>query len=88
VLGALRSDVQMLVLGHALRLAGWGIAAGLILAIGVARLLRGFFFGISALDPRLFGAVTVLLAGVALIAAYLPARSAGKLDSMVVLREE
>jgi len=88
VLGALRSDVQMLVLGHALRLAGWGIAAGLILAIGVARLLRGFFFGISAFDPRLFGGVIVLLAGVALVAAYLPARSAGKLDSMVVLREE
>jgi predicted permease len=87
-LGALRSDVHGLVLKHALRLAGWGIAGGLLAAAGVARLLRSFLFGISALDPRMFGGVVVLLAGVAMIAAYLPARWAGRLDPMVVLREE
>jgi putative ABC transport system permease protein len=87
-LGARRADVQRIVLGHAFKLAGWGIAAGVLAGAGVSRLLRSFLFGISAFDPATFGGVIVLLAGVALVAAYLPARRAAKLDPMVVLRNE
>jgi putative ABC transport system permease protein len=87
-LGALRSDVRRLVLKHALGLAGGGIAGGLLAAAGLARLLRSFLFGISALDPQMFGGVVALLAVVAMTAAYLPARRAGRLDPTVVLREE
>jgi putative ABC transport system permease protein len=87
-LGATRSDVQGLVLKHAFWLAMWGICGGFLVAIGIARLLRGLLFGVSVVDPRLFAGVVVLLAGVALVAADLPARAAGKLDPMVVLREE
>jgi predicted permease len=87
-LGAMAADVRRLVLGRAMRLALWGIAGGLLSAAIVARLLRSFLFGISALDPITFAAVVVLLGSVALMAAYLPARRATAVDPMVALREE
>jgi predicted permease len=87
-LGALASDVLQMVLRHALKLTFWGIAGGLLGAAAMARLLRSFLFGISALDPATFGAVIVVLSIVAVLAAYLPAQRAAKLDPMVVLREE
>jgi putative ABC transport system permease protein len=87
-LGAMRSAVHGLVLGHALRLALWGIAAGLIAAAVVSRLLRTFLFGISTFHPAIFGGVVVVLAIVALMSAYLPARRAAKLDPLAVLRHE
>jgi predicted permease len=87
-LGAMRSDVHGLVLGHALRLTLGGTAVGLVAAAAVSRLLRSFLFGISAFHPAMFGGVVVILVIVAMVAAYLPAHRAAKLDPMVVLRHE
>jgi len=87
-LGALASDVHRLVLRHALKVVLGGIAGGLLAATAVAHLLRSFLFGISALDPVTFGAVIVLLSVVALLAAFVPASRAAKLDPMVTLRSD
>jgi putative ABC transport system permease protein len=87
-LGAMKSDVRRMVLVHALKLACWGIAAGLLVSAGVSRLLRSFLFGISTIDPATFGGVIAVMIGVAMLAAFLPARRAAKLDPMVVLRQE
>jgi predicted permease len=87
-LGALASDVRRLVLGHALRLTLAGMLVGLSGAALVAHVLRGFLFGVSALDPFTFGAVVVLLPVVAMFGAYLPAHRAARLDPMDALRSE
>jgi ABC-type antimicrobial peptide transport system permease subunit len=60
----------------------------LLVSAGVSRLLRSFLFGISTIDPATFGGVIVVMIGVAMLAALLPARRAAKLDPMVVLRQE
>jgi len=85
-LGALASDVQRFVLTRALRLIFVGMAVGLVAAVVIGRLLRSFLFGVSILDPLTFAAVVALRPLIALLAAYLPARRATKLDPMVTLR--
>ena len=87
-LGALASDIRRFMLGHAMRLTFAGTSVGLVAAAAVARVLRSFLFGVSVLDPVTFAAVIVLLALVALLAAYLPAHRAAKLDPIVTLRSE
>jgi predicted permease len=87
-LGAAASDVQRLVLAQALRLTSAGITIGLVAAGVVAHLLRTLLFGISALDPATFAAVVVLLSFVALLAAYVPAHRAAKVDPIAVLHCE
>jgi predicted permease len=87
-LGALASDVRRLILTQTLRLTFAGIAVGLLAAALAANVLRSLLFGISALDPATFAAVVVLLSGVALSAAYIPANRAAKLDPMDTLRSE
>ena len=87
-LGALASDVQRLIMGHAIKLALWGMASGLLAAVIAARLLRGFLFGVSTVDPIAFGAVIAILSIVALLAAYIPVRQAAKLDLISTLRDE
>ena len=87
-LGAQASDVRRLVLANALRLTVAGITIGSACAAAVARLLRGFLFGISAADPITFVAVVALLLVVALLAAYIPARRASRLEPLTVLRCE
>ena len=87
-LGAQRSNVLRMMLGHGLRLAIVGVALGLVGAIAVTRLLKGLLFGISASDPWTFAVIAVLLVGVALIACYLPALRATKVDPMEALRSE
>ena len=85
-LGAQRGDVLGLVLGQGARLAMLGIVLGTIGALAMTRLLRNMVFGVSAADPVAFIAVLVLLATVALLASWLPARRAARVDPMNVLR--
>jgi ABC-type antimicrobial peptide transport system permease subunit len=87
-LGAARSDILVLVLRQALILCAIGMGAGLIAAIALTRTLRSLLFGVSPGDPLSFGLTVVLLGGVALLAGYIPARRATKVDPMVALRYE
>ncbi len=86
--GATRENVLLRTLDSALRLAGIGIAAGLVLSLGLTRLLSSLLFEVNPLDGMAIGgAVTVLLACSAL-AAWLPARRAASVEPMCVLRFE
>ncbi len=87
-LGARKGDVLRMLLGEGLALTGLGIALGLVLSLGVGRLLSGMLFGIGATDPITFAATALLLAAAALLAVWLPARRAAKVEPMVALRAE
>ena len=85
-LGARTGDVLGFVIRQGAVLALVGIAVGTVAALAVTRLLSGFLFGISATDPMSFVAVIVLLALVAVVASYIPARRATRVDPMSILR--
>ena len=85
-LGAPRREVLGLVLRQGLTLAAIGIAAGLAGALAVTRYLENMLFGLTPFDPSTFAAVSVLLAAIALIACYVPARRATRVDPIVALR--
>jgi putative ABC transport system permease protein len=87
-LGADSGDVLRMVLGQAARLAAAGVTLGLIAAFALTRVLQGLLFGVSATDPATFAAVAAVLAAAAMLASYLPARRAARLDPAAVLREE
>jgi putative ABC transport system permease protein len=87
-LGATRGDVMRLVLGHGMALTIAGVAIGLLAAWAVTRLLGGLIFGISPHDPATYAAMVAILAGVALLASYLPSRRAMRVDPLVTLRHE
>jgi putative ABC transport system permease protein len=87
-LGAPRRDVFRLVVGQGLKLAGIGIAIGIVAAFGLARLMSSLLYGISATDFETFAGVSILLALVALLACYVPARRAMRVDPTVALRYE
>jgi putative ABC transport system permease protein len=87
-LGARPSDVLRLVLGNGMRLAVAGIALGVGGALWLTRFLESLLFGVKPADLPTFGAAVLLLAAVALLACYLPARRATKIDPMVALRYE
>jgi putative ABC transport system permease protein len=87
-LGAGRSEILRLVIGQGLRLAGIGAVVGLAGAFATTRLLAGLVKEIEPNDPKTFGVVTMVLLAAALLAAYLPARRASRVDPMVALRAD
>jgi macrolide transport system ATP-binding/permease protein len=87
-LGAQRRHVLQLVVGHGLRLALFGVAMGALAAAAVTRGMGSLLFGVSATDPLTFVIVMLLVAMVAALAAYVPARRAMGVDPMVALRYE
>jgi predicted permease len=86
-LGADRASILSLVLGQGLRTAGVGIALGLGGALVLTRYLQSLLFGVSSHDVTVFAGVTGILFSVALLACYIPARRATRVDPMVALRE-
>ena len=87
-LGATSSAILYLVLRDAARLVAGGLAVGMIGAVGFGRLASFFLYGVGANDPATVAAVGVILAGVAVLASYLPARRATRADAAAVLRAE
>ncbi len=87
-LGADANRVLGMVLRQALQLIALGIVLGALAAVAATRAMAGLLFGVRALDPLTFAAVAGLLGGVALLAGYIPARRATKIDPMVALRYE
>jgi ABC-type antimicrobial peptide transport system permease subunit len=87
-LGAGRSDVLALVVRQGLRLTAIGIVAGALIAVGLGRFLSSMLYGVQPADPATFLGVAVVLAAVALLACYIPARRALCIDPMVALRYE
>ena len=87
-LGAQRKDVMKMVVGHGAIVTAIGVGVGLAAAVGLTRLLSTLLFGVTATDPITFVVVSLLLAGVALGASFVPARRAAKVDPMIALRYE
>jgi predicted permease len=85
-LGASRGNVLRLILGQGARMAIFGVAAGLAVSLALARLLAGLLYGIKPTDPVTFVVVAVLLCSIALLACYLPARRATRVDPTVALK--
>jgi len=86
-LGARRIDILRLILGKGVVLATVGVFAGVVVSGSTASLLSTLLYGVSPHDPAVFLAVPLLLLAVALLASYIPARRAAKVDPMIALRE-
>ena len=87
-LGAQTGDVMRLIIGQGLVLALTGIGIGLIASLALTRLMKGLLFGISATDPVTFIVISLLLTCIGLLACWIPARRATKVDPLVALRYE
>jgi len=85
-LGAQKSDVIRLVVGHGLLLVGGGIMIGLVAAGALTRLIRGLLFGVAPLDPASFAGVAILLLATGFLASYVPALQATRHDPLIALR--
>src|SRR5262249_42057158 len=87
-LGASQRDILSLVVRQGMVLAVSGVSIGLVAAFLLARLIRNLLFGVNANDPITFAGISLLLAVVALLASYIPARRAARIDPLVSLRCE
>ena len=87
-LGASRADVLMLVLMQGVRMTVAGIVVGLVLAFGLTRFLGGMLYGVSATDPATAIVVVILLGAIALLACYVPALGATRVNPVVAMREQ
>jgi putative ABC transport system permease protein len=87
-LGAQHSDVKKLVILNGMSLTVVGIVVGLASSFAITRLLSSLLFGVGATDPTTFAAVAFGLGTIALIACYIPARRATKVDPLIALRSE
>ena len=87
-LGAIERRITLMIVGEGLRTAGLGVVIGTAVALVAARALESLLFEVSATDPAVFAAVTVALLGVAIVASYLPARRAARIDPLTALRNE
>ena len=87
-LGASRGDILRMVLREGLILLLIGLATGILASLGLTRLLATLLYGVSPRDPLTFVVLSLLLSAVALLASYVPARRAARIDPMVALRYE
>jgi ABC-type antimicrobial peptide transport system permease subunit len=87
-LGAQTGDVRRMFLGHGLWLTTVGIAIGISVALMLTRVMSAFLFGVGPTDPITYAAVSAVLAGMTLVATYLPAHRASRVDPVVALRAE
>jgi ABC-type antimicrobial peptide transport system permease subunit len=87
-LGAAPSGIFKQIVGYGLRLSALGVAIGFLAALGLTRLMTAMLVGIRATDPSTFAAMTLLFFLVAVIASWVPAARAARLDASVALREE
>jgi putative ABC transport system permease protein len=87
-LGAQASDVLKLIVGQGMALALLGVGLGLGAALALTRLMARLLYGVSATDPLTFAVVALLLSLIALLACYVPARRATRIDPLVALRHE
>ncbi|MGH9483836.1 MAG: FtsX-like permease family protein, partial [Terriglobales bacterium] len=87
-LGADTGSLLRLVIGHGLRLAAWGILAGVILAALLTRYMAALLYGMSPADPVSYAAAIVILVAVAVLASLLPALRAARVDPLRALRTE
>ena len=87
-MGARREDVMRMILSRAAWLTGTGVSVGLLLAFGLAHGVANLLYDVSPNDPLVFGTITATITGIALLASWLPARRASRIDPMVALRDE
>jgi putative ABC transport system permease protein len=87
-LGAASRDVLRMVITEGIKLTVVGLGLGLAAAFAINRLIASQLFGVTATDPLTYGGVATLLAIVAIVACYIPARRAARVDPMVALRRE
>jgi ABC-type antimicrobial peptide transport system permease subunit len=85
-LGAETADTLRLVLSRSLRLVAIGTACGLVASVAVTRVMGGLLYDVSPLDPTVFVGVSVLLAAAGLLASFVPAHRATRVDPIVALR--
>jgi putative ABC transport system permease protein len=87
-MGARREDVLGMILGRASWLTAAGVGAGLLLAFGLAHMVANLLVGVRPDDPAVFASITATIAGIALVASWIPARRAARIDPMEALRDE